>query len=331
MRVLVSGAQGWLGWFTVAACLRTHPTAEVFGFGRSPALGAFTHRLADGRRAPLPPALQQTPRDPRYQYLQADLCDAGSVQALVRTVRPDTILHLAGGLPGGTAEALAAVNVAGSRTLVRAAESARARVVFASTGSLYGDPVRVPQDEDHPAEGITDYARSKWAGEQAARAEAEARRVPLVIGRIFNGVGPGQPRHFLPGSLAAQLADITLGTAPPVVRMGPLHTTRDYIDVRDVAAAMVQLGHQASPGTTVNLASGIETPIQAVWDTLLAAARRRGSRPVRVDRLPPRPANVRRQVGDTRRMRAAGIPAGRSLEDSLGDLMDYALSAARTA
>ena len=113
--------------------------------------------------------------------------------------------------------------------------------------------------------------------------------------------------------------------------MGPLTTTRDYVDARDIGRLLVALAGRATAGEAVNVASGVETPILEIWTTLARLAEARGGPPVRVEWLPAQSANVARQVGDTRRLRVLCGEPTRPLERSLADLLDYAVEAARTA
>ena len=141
-RVVVTGAQGFLGRHVVAAFLASGDT-EVVGVGRSPRSDAcFTHDLAwlDGRvPAPLGP-LRPPSADDAYRYLVADLgSDEG--QATLRAVGPDVVIHAAAALRDDPWPVLRAANLDSVVGLFRALEpdaGPRPHVVAVSSGSVYG-------------------------------------------------------------------------------------------------------------------------------------------------------------------------------------------------
>lgn len=311
--VLVTGAQGWIGRAAVDGWLE-HPGTSVWGVGRSP------------ERPEL--------RRPGYQYVSLDLADAGALRALLTEVQPDAIVHLAGLGHHGAPTDLMRANVAASAALVAAVRDAcprRPRVVLGSSGALYGEPVALPQDERHPTRPETAYAASKLSGELTALPIAEAAGIPLIRARIFNVVGPGQPDTFLPGVLARRLAAITAGLCAPELCLAPLHTTRDYLDVRDVAAALAALAERGEPGTVVNVGSGVETRTETVWEILYRLARAHGAPAVTRRWRQDPPGNLTRQVAAVDRLRAVGFRPLRSLEQSLAELFEEVLGTLRVA
>jgi GDP-4-dehydro-6-deoxy-D-mannose reductase len=161
-----------------------------------------------------------------------------------------------------------------------------------------------------------------------AASVAAARGLTILFARIFNLIGPGAPTSLLPGSLALQLAAVALAQQGPKIRMGPLTTIRDYVDVRDCAEALRRLCSLEFVGiSVVNIASGRGTPISEVWDRLRRIALQRGGPPVDIESLPAFPANVSAYVGGTRRLQALGIECATPLQQSLEDLYDWALAA----
>src|ERR671927_385428 len=62
--------------------------------------------------------------------------------------------------------------------------------------------------------------------------------IPTIWARLFNLTGPGQDERHVCGRFASQAAAIGEKELPPIIEVGPLDTTRDFIDVRDVASAV---------------------------------------------------------------------------------------------
>src|SRR5207247_298949 len=83
------------------------------------------------------------------------------------------------------------VMVDGTLNVLEAAADAKvARVVLASSAVVYGEPVHLPIDEDHPLNGTTVYGAAKVANEQLARAFAHLRDLRVTALRYFNVYGP---------------------------------------------------------------------------------------------------------------------------------------------
>ena len=217
--------------------------------------------------APLPSALVQSAVDPRYGYRSVDICDGSSLLLVIREFQPTAIVHLAGALRDDPVDRLIHHNVEGVVRLIEAAADAPvkpARIVFGSSGSVYGATESVPILEDAPCIPLDPYAATKRAGEEMARVMGMRRGVPILIARIFNPMGPGQDERHLCGALCSQLAAIRVGLVPPVLEVGTVDTTRDFVDVSDVASALAILVRRGEPGRIYNVASGRETAVETI-------------------------------------------------------------------
>jgi nucleoside-diphosphate-sugar epimerase len=326
MRVLITGAQGWLGRYTCAAFAAKHGSA-ILGIGRSPPLASFTHVLPGFGNAPMPSGL--LPMGGIYQYEQCDIADGPQLEEVAYTFRPSVVVHLAGAIPGASHQDLRA-NETATRSLMRVLSRVNGldTVILGSSGSVYGQPILLPQDEDHPVQPTTDYARSKLASEIVAREEMKGTKTRLIIARIFNLVGPGCPVSLLPGSIAFQLARSVAQRSRAPVTTGPLTTVRDYLDVRDCANALGILANMPGTGeVAVNVASGMGQPVSAIWRELSELAARDFGGIERVELWGPRAGDPSAQVGGVHRLQALGFAARRSLEESLRDLYAWAKSA----
>lgn len=326
MRVLLTGAQGWLGRYTCAA-FAAKPGTAILGIGRSAPLERFTHALPRLGRAPMPVGL--LPTEGIYEYAQCDIADESQLEEIVRAFRPSVAVHLAGAIPGASDQDLLA-NETATRSLMRVLSrlDGLETVILGSSGSVYGQPLRLPQDEDHPLQPTSDYARSKRAGEIAAGEELRGVKKRLVIARIFNLVGPGCPVSLLPGNIAFQLARLVVKRSGAPITTGPLTTIRDYLDVRDCAGALALLANTTGYGeVAVNVASGSGTPVAEIWRRLSQLAARDVGAAKRVELGGPRAGDPSAQVGGVQRLRALGFAARHSLEDSLRDLYAWAQSA----
>ncbi|MFZ4517061.1 MAG: iron-containing alcohol dehydrogenase [Microthrixaceae bacterium] len=328
MRVLVTGAQGFIGRYLVADWLAADDDVEIVGVGRSARVDdRFTHDVtwgADTVAAPLPPALAAVATDPRYQYAAVDLLDTPALTRLVEHTRPDVVVHLAAALRDEPPERLVRTNVGAVVSLLEAVVGAAVpapRVVLGSSGSVYGAVAGrpLPLTEDMQCAPLDPYSVSKRAAEDMSRILAERHDLDVAWARIFNPVGPGQDERHLCGWLGRQVAAIRAGLIEPEVAVGPLHTTRDYIDVRDTASALRVLATSHRTGV-VNVASGDETSGEDVLAALLA---RLGGREVRRQELAGRPSDMERHFADVAVLRGLGWTPAFPLADSLADVVAY--------
>jgi len=328
-RYLVTGAQGFTGRYVCAEILRTLPQASVVGIGRSAeTYAAFTHGVTwrnEHVAAPLPAELRSLDRD-RYRYVRCDLNDRSELDRLVGQTAPDVVIHLAAALRDDPNEVLVRSNVEGTAAFARAIGKLERKplLILGSSGSVYGLPLSLPIAEEQRCAPDEPYAMSKLAAELVARVLTVKADVPLIVARIFNIVGPGQEERHVCGRFAAQAAAIVRGDALPRLTIGDLRPTRDFIDVRDVAQALVILSQHGTPGEAYNVASGTEVAIGDVLALTLRAAGLEGK--VSIAEQYSRAADVARAFADIGKLRACGFEPAFSLERMIADLLTYYLS-----
>jgi GDP-4-dehydro-6-deoxy-D-mannose reductase len=249
---------------------------------------------------------------------EGDVLDAVALAGAVRGV--DAVVHLA-------AESSVAaswedgfrswrVNVDGTVNVLAAvrAERPEARVLFASTGEVYGNATRIPTPEDEPVRPVSPYAASKAAAELACSVSG----LDVVVTRAANTEGPGRDERFAVGSWTRQLARLEADGGTLLV--GDLSAERDILDVRDVCKAYRLLLDPSVPAGTYNVSSGETVTMARVVELLVGLA----GVPVEVehDESRVRPAEVPRLAGDPSRLRAATgwrpeIPLEQTLADTL--------------
>jgi GDP-4-dehydro-6-deoxy-D-mannose reductase len=259
-----------------------------------------------------------------FVVFEGDVLDAGSLGASVREARPDGVVHLAaqssvGSSFGDTAEVWR-VNVLGAVNVLEAmrAEAPGARLLFPSSGDVYGRAETVPTPEDAPVEPVSPYAASKAAAELACRQSG----LDVVIARAFPHIGPGQDERFAVGSWTAQLTRLrTQGGGALLV--GDLTVERDLTDVRDVCRAYRLLLDSGTPAGTYNVCSGRAVPLGRVVELLVELADVKVQ--VKQDQARLRAAEVPVASGDPSKLKAAtGWESEIPLEKTLADALEAA-------
>ena len=225
----------------------------------------------------------------------------GPITAFLRALDPDAVVNCAG-LTTGSAAELAAANTGAVANLVAAVRAARrpVRVVPLGSAAEYGaGRPGEPSRESGPAVPAGEYGRTKLAGTELVLGSG----LGATVLRVFNPVGPGAPPHSLPGRLVAEMRRAGRDGGP--LALGPLGGHRDFVDVRDVAAAVAKALGGGPP--LVNVGSGAAT---AVRDRVRAVAAEYrpglGERAAETGEGSPRSATVAWQQADLSVARAWG-------------------------
>lgn len=300
MRVLVTGARGFVGH---------HVVAELAASGHD--------AMAMARPEDCP---QPGPSD----HL-ADICDAPAVADVVRRVQPDACLHLAGiaFVPMGWSrpELVFEVNLVGTLNLLEAfrAHAPRARLLVVSSAQIYGNqPSARPLTEDAPAAPDSLYAVSKLAADLNALLYARRYDMPAMTARPCNHIGPGQSAEFVASSFARQLVDIAAGRRDAVMKVGNLESEREFMDVRDVARAYRLVLERGRAGRAYNISTGRFVRIGYLLEKLSEYA---GVRPrIEVDPARFRPTDVQPHLSTARIEQDTGWRPTFALEQTLADI-----------
>lgn len=327
-RALITGGQGFIGRAVAAHWLESDRQAHVVALGRSPRRDdAFPHSVHWGEQplpAPVPGAIQRGIDPERYRYERLDLSDQPGLVRLIRSYEPTVVVHVAGSLRDAPLAELISTNIMGTATLLDAIAGAGWRpdkIVLGSSCGVYGVAEQLPVSETDGCRPIDQYSTTKLAAEHVGCIGAARHGLPVVRARIFNVIGSGQDERHVTSWLAMQAAAIDAGLRPPIIRHGPLTTTRDFIPVEEVARALVTLALRGEAGLVYNVASGQETRLEAIRELVLAATGLDGRVEFRL--TPGRPADIPRQYASIARLQRLGFEPGVELPEAIRSLVRY--------
>ena len=289
-RVLVTGAGGFVG----RAVMQALHDAGATPIGLMRGAGGTGHAQVqvDLGTDPLDPVLAQV--------------EAGAIiHCAGRTLVPDT--------DQGRAQMMADTLTATSRLCAAVARmSVPVRLVVVSSAAIFApmQPDQTQIDETHPIGPVSTYGLAKAA---ATRAALETQGLDLAVAVPFNVIGPGQARHLVP-----QVFIDRLRSDPASLRVTDGSVLRDWIDVRDVAAALVALAQPGAPSGLFNVATGQGRSLSEVLQALCDL----GGWPHPPRDHPTTPAGVARSIGSARRLTEATgwaplIPFDQSLRDMI--------------
>lgn len=247
------------------------------------------------------------------EVLKGDVRDSAAVEAVARSA--EGVVHLAALVD--VAESLEKprlyfdVNVLGTLNVLEAARRAEV-VVFASSAAVYGDPVRLPIDEEHPLRPLSPYGASKVAGEALVTAYAHNRGFRPVVLRLFNVYGPRQSRAYA-GVVAEFIKRVQRGE-PPVI-YGDGTQTRDLVFISDVVEYFARALASERVAGVYNIGSGKPTSVLELAETVARALGRPDLRPLHA---PPRPGDIKHSVASiARAVRDFGYEPAVPLEEGV--------------
>ncbi|QGM46855.1 NAD-dependent epimerase/dehydratase family protein [Methylocystis heyeri] len=315
-RILLTGGGGFVGSYLAPLLTQAYPDAQKAMLA-----------LGEDRVAAAPCG--------GWTLARGDLLDAPAIEAIVSALRPDLVVHLAGqasiGTALGAAEQTWRANLHGSFNLAAALarHTPETTLLFASSASVYGASLLDgPATENAPLRPLDAYGRSKVAAE-GALADVLGPRSRLLIARPVNHSGPRQSeKFFVLSSFAAQIAAMESGRAPPLLHVGDLSKTRDFLDVRDVVSAyMAMIDNAAKMPERVNcfnVASGEPHPIGYFLDGLRRESHTAFETVVEAHLLRPSTIDIPVISCDATKLRKlTGWRQRHSVDDMLKSLLDY--------
>jgi UDP-glucose 4-epimerase len=300
--VLITGGAGFIGSNLVESLVREGHRVVVLD------------NLSSGYRANLDSM-------PQVEFIEGDVRDGSVVERAMEGV--ETVFHVAASV--GNVRSIehpivdSAVNVLGTLNVL---EAARARgiekVVYSSSAGIFGELKILPIAEDHPQNPDSPYGVSKLAGEKLCLVYNKLYGMRNVCLRYFNVYGPNQ-RYDAYGNVIPIFANRVLNRRPLTI-FGDGEQTRDFVNVRDVAAANRRAA--ATPGLAgvFNIGSGTAITINKLAKLVQDAA----GVQVGTEYGPPRQGDVRDSLADTRAaFRMFGFVPKVGIEEGLREYLSW--------
>ena len=215
-----------------------------------------------------------------------DLCQTGLVDRILRQYDIDFCFHLA-------AQAIVNValnspvqafetNIRGTLNLLEASRryDAIEGVIVASTDKVYGEPTRLPIDEDHPLLGLNPYDASKVCADVMSRSYYETYSLPIGVTRCSNVYGGGDMNFTR--IIPSVIRDLINGTRPVIRSDGS--PVRDYLYISDAIGGYTSLAENLHrpevKGRAFNFGTGRPTSVKDLVGEITEVSGRRDLMPI---------------------------------------------------
>lgn len=275
MRILVTGATGFVGGHLLERLVTEDH--RLYGLCRRGQWPLDLRHLAD-----------------RVELLQGELTDLARIEAILKQTQPQWIIHLAGYANPARSYVETDLcwrdNLHGTRSLYDAVvrTGQRPRILFVSTGLIYGEPDEPGGacDERTTLKPATPYAASKASADLLSYQYTRFPGLDIIRIRLFNQIGPRQSADYAIANFARQIAAAEVGRQVPIIETGDLSAQRDITDVRDMVAAFPLLlasgrmgeAYNAGRGQTYRVGDLLQQLIQMARIPLQVCERREGQR-----------------------------------------------------
>lgn len=251
MRVLITGGAGFVGSHLAEAYLKRGDEVWILDDLSTGAIRNIEHLKAEAGFHYVVDSVMNLP-------LLAECVD-----------RCDIVIHLAAAVgvrlivesPVNTIE----TNIRGTENVLSVANKKKKKVLIASTSEVYGKAARIPFGEDDDLvlgatkKGRWSYACSKAIDEFLAIAYWKEKKLPVVIARLFNTVGPRQTGRY--GMVIPTFVRQAL-SGQPITVYGDGTQSRSFTYVSDVVGAIIRLmDSDQTVGEVYNIGNGKEISI----------------------------------------------------------------------
>ena len=272
MRILVTGGAGFIGSHIVDQCVALgHEVAVIDNLWEE----------GGGKEQNL---------NPEARFFRADITDDAALQSIFDEVRPEVVSHQAAqhsvAISTKNPQLDARVNVLGLlNVLTNCTRVGTRKIVFASSGAIYGTPARLPIDEEVVQRPESPYGITKMVAEHYLRYWQEANGLSYTALRYGNVYGPCQDPNGEAGVIAIFARRFLNHESVRIDWDG--NQKKDYVFVGDVALANL-LAIEQGDNDIFCVGTGGAASVNELYDALAAII---GYKP-EIVRAPKRPGDI---------------------------------------
>jgi len=312
MKILVTGIAGFVGSHLVDYLLKKD-NLEIHGFIEEPFQSKVFKHIKD-----------------KINFYEVDIRDFNKVKNIIEEIKPDKIFHLAA--QSSAAYSFQAprqtffINTEGFLNILEAVRLLKINPFIQIPGSsdeyglVYED--ELPVKETNPLRPLSPYAVSKITQDFLGYQYYKSYGLNIVRTRIFHQTGIRRPDKFVISSFAKQIALIEKGKKEPIIHVGNLDVTRDFLDVADVAAACCLALEKGKPGEVYNICSGKGYKLKEILEMLFVLTDKKIEIAQDPQRL--RPSDIPIIIGDAAKFKKeTGWQPQIPIEETLKNLLNW--------
>ncbi|MEC4670062.1 MAG: dTDP-glucose 4,6-dehydratase [Nitrospirota bacterium] len=306
MRILVTGGAGFIG---------SHLVRRLLSEGHNPVVNLDALRYSGNLEN-----LADVAHDPRYAFVHGDVCDAGTVERVLKEHNIDSVVNCAAETHVDRSilepNSFARTDVVGTAVLLEEVRKAKvARFLQVSTDEVYGSVEHGWSKEDDTLAPRSPYSASKAGADLLVLSYWATYKFPVLITRGSNTYGPNQyPEKFIPLFITNAIDDQLL----PLYGDGRYR--RDWLSVHDHCRAIEHVLRYGVPGNVYNIGGGNEQENITVAEMILKHL----GKPMELIRfVEDRPGHDRRYAVDWSRLRLLGWSPRVRFEEGLYATVDW--------
>ena len=307
MKILVTGGAGFIGSNFILHMMNSHPEVEVINLDVLTYAGNLNN-------------LKGVDKNPRYTFLEGDICDPDIVNTILDRFNVDTIVHFAAESHVDRsitkASEFVRTNVLGTHNLLECARHHPVtRFIHISTDEVYGSTLKGSFTEKDILSPSSPYSASKAGSDLLVLSYFTTYKLPVIITRCTNNFGPCQyPEKLIPLFVTNLIADRKV----PVYGTGK--NVRDWIHVSDHCRAVEFLLKKGIPGEIYNIGGGNEKTNIEITEKILTLLKKDTSW---IEFVTDRPGHDFRYSLDCSKLLKMGWSPRYSFEEGLKDTVDW--------
>ena len=208
-----------------------------------------------------------------FELINLDLSDQTQVNT-IQLESADILIHLAGPSsgPASAKDPKGTIDISNNITfnvLCLCEHLSIRRLVFASSMSVYGDPMELPVHEESVCKPISYYAVAKLSSEYIIQAFCKSSDLEYSIMRFFNIYGPGQDLTRMDQGIVSIYLSMLLNDKPFVIK-GKLDRVRDLIHIDDIVNSIIAvMNSKAGKNQVINVCNGEAVTIEKLARILI--------------------------------------------------------------
>lgn len=308
MTILVCGGAGFMGSHFIKYLLATYPSYSVVNVDKLTYAGNLEN-------------LREVEGNPRYRFVQGDICDSAGLEEIFSTGTIDAVVNYAAETHVDRsimdAGAFLRTDVLGVYQLLEMVKKYQTKkFVEISTDEVFGSIEHGMFHEESPFLPNSPYAASKAGGDLLCRAYVATYGTPVIVTHSCNFYGTNQyPEKMIPLFITNLLEE------KKVPLYGDGQHVREWIHTSDHCRAIDRILHDGVPGAIYNIGTGVEKTNSEVTNLLLHIL---GQGQEMIEPVKDRPGHDRRYAIDHRKLeQELGWQPEKSFEDGLQEMVEW--------